>query len=192
MPSSRNYMRSSGTDDHEFGFTEQRTAPLCPPDLPPTMTATHLPVPSPSGSHMCSPCAGPARLGWVLGSQCGLLGSCTGGRDRSYIRVVKSLAVVQKMTGCIGCTDREVIGWEEIDACSEDYKMITLTPPCPLNLPTNDLVVTSKIRMTLVTVIITKGFNGSRELIAQATLLISASGYKHGRHEHHRKQLVGA
>ena len=70
--------------------------------------------------------------------------------------------------------------------------MITLTPPCPLNLPTNDLVVTSKIRMTLVTVIITKGFNGSRELIAQATLLISASGYKHGRHEHHRKQLVGA
>lgn len=77
--------------------TAQNTAPLCPPERPPTNTATQRPMPSPSGSDEWRPCAGPARLGVVLGSQCGLFGVCIGVSVKSYTRVVKSLDVVQNM-----------------------------------------------------------------------------------------------
>ena len=92
-------------------LTAQKTAPRCPPDRPPTSTATHWPMPLPSLSVSCRPNAGPARLGFFEGGHGGLFGACIGVNVRSYIRVVKSREVVQNWWAHIGCTAIEVMGW---------------------------------------------------------------------------------
>lgn len=64
-------------------LTASNTAPSCPPERPPTNTATQRPKPSPSGSLHCKPKAGPAKLGRVSGGQWTLFGFCLAPSVRS-------------------------------------------------------------------------------------------------------------